>query len=146
MSDYKIIKADSKHDYAQCVAIRTLVFVAEQGYPLHEDFGEREELWEDWLLSVDDKPAVTARSRMLNDETGRIGMIAALEEYRGQGYSKQLVGYLTELLSKNDKIKKIQISAQDYALPFYEKLGYEIVGDGYMEGHIPHHKVIKEVA
>lgn len=122
-----------------------MVFIAEQGYSLHEDFSEREGLWQDYLLYVDEKPAVTARWRMIEDDTARIGMIAALKDYRGQGHAKALVGHLSEMIAARDEVQKIQMSAQDYALPFYKKLGYDVVGDGYMEGHIPHHKIVKEV-
>jgi predicted GNAT family N-acyltransferase len=142
----RIAKAENRHYYGLCSAIRAIVFVAEQGYDLSEDFSNDEAWTEYYLLWADDKtPAATARWKMLDEHTARIGAIAVLKEHRGHGHGKALVEHIDDIIAAQPHVKTIQMSEQDYALPFYEKLGYEVVGEGYMDGHIPHHKIIKQV-
>lgn len=33
------------------------------------------------------------------------------------------------------------MSAQDHTISLYEKIGYRVVGEGYLEANIPHHKM-----
>ena len=35
--------------------------------------------------------------------------------------------------------KTFRLGAQDYAIPFYERLGFAVDGDGFMDAGIPHH-------
>ena len=139
----KIIKAESKDDYARCVAVRSLVFIAEQGFTIGSDCNG-EERWEDYLLYAQDQPVATARWRMHDGDKAKIGMVATLKAHRGQGFGKALIRHLSELLAAKDEVKEIWMSAQDHALPFYEELGFKVIGEGYMEEHVPHHKVMKE--
>jgi predicted GNAT family N-acyltransferase len=37
----------------------------------------------------------------------------------------------------------LRIEAQDYTIPFYEKMGFAVVGDGFLEANIPHHAMEK---
>ncbi|MBX2833430.1 MAG: GNAT family N-acetyltransferase [Micavibrio sp.] len=138
----EIIKAENKNDYARCVAIRTLVFIVEQGYTIESDF-ENEDHWEDYLLSAGEKAIATARWKIKEPGTAKIGMIAVVKEVRGKGYGKTLVEHLIAALESRKDVNAIEMSVQDHALPFYKKLGFEIIGSGYMEGHVPHHKVIR---
>jgi predicted GNAT family N-acyltransferase len=38
---------------------------------------------------------------------------------------------------------RVELSAQDQALPFYERLGYTAYGDGYLDEDIVHHDAFK---
>jgi len=42
--------------------------------------------------------------------------------------------------------RSIKISAQVYAIPFYEKLGYVVVGEEYLEDDIPHTAMVHKIA
>ncbi|HRF26714.1 MAG TPA: GNAT family N-acetyltransferase [Ferruginibacter sp.] len=35
--------------------------------------------------------------------------------------------------------------ARDSAVGFYEKLGYKVIGEGFMEVNLPHHLMVKEL-
>jgi predicted GNAT family N-acyltransferase len=37
----------------------------------------------------------------------------------------------------------LRIEAQDYTIPFYEKMGFTVVGDGFLEANTPHHAMEK---
>ena len=36
-------------------------------------------------------------------------------------------------------------SAQDTAQAFYKKLGYEVVGEGFLDAEMPHHRMDKKL-
>ena len=40
---------------------------------------------------------------------------------------------------------RVELSAQDQAMPFYERLGYTAYGDGYLDEGIWHHDAFKVV-
>ncbi len=145
MSSVEIKRADDKRSFDYCMAIRILVFAGEQGYLLYDlynELGAAEEGWENYLVWQDEKtPVATARWKMTDKETAKIGYVAVLKKYRGQGHGEAIVTHITDTLSRRSEIKKIQISSQDNTISFYEKNGYNVVGEGYFEGHIPHHKV-----
>ena len=89
------------------------------------------------LLTVDGTPAATARVFMTDEQTAKIGRLAVLKEYRGQHLGAELIKELKKR-SKALGAKKIYVSAQVYAVPFYEKYGFMAYGNEYLDIHIPH--------
>ena len=41
-------------------------------------------------------------------------------------------------LRQHALIKKVKLSSQTYAIQFYEKLGFQVCSDEYMDAGIPH--------
>lgn len=70
------------------------------------------------------------------------GRILVKKEFRGIGLGKELVQRGVNLYSELENIV-ISMSAQVYLIKFYEELGFEIVGEQYLEDQIPHVKMIK---
>jgi len=48
-----------------------------------------------------------------------------------------------EKIAKEKGFAQLMMHARDNVIPFYEKCGYTIVGDGFEEVNIPHHVMIK---
>lgn len=71
-----------------------------------------------------------------------IGRVVSSISARGQGLGEELmrksIGYCQELWGE----QSIKISAQCYLLKWYGKLGFEPVGEEYLEDDIPHHGMI----
>ena len=131
----------TRQHYAYAVYIRTLVFIQEQNCPAKNEFDTLENEAIHFLCWVNDEPAGTARYRILDGKTGKIERIAILKNYREQGAGSVLVSHIADTLKQMPGITSIVMSAQDHALPFYKKLGYQVIGDGYLEEGIPHHKI-----
>ena len=72
---------------------------------------------------------------MLSD--GHIGRLAVLKEYRGQGLGAQA---LLALVAEADRIglDRVYLGAQKHAVGFYERLGFSVYGEPYMEVGIEH--------
>jgi ElaA protein len=67
-----------------------------------------------------------------------IGRVLARENYRGNGFAKQMMLRAIEFIENNLNEKVIRISAQEYLLKFYSSLGFVRVSEGYLEDDIPH--------
>ncbi|MDZ7834245.1 MAG: GNAT family N-acetyltransferase [Alkalibacterium sp.] len=40
---------------------------------------------------------------------------------------------------------RLILDSQDHAIPFYEKEGFEVQGDGFLDAGIPHHFMKKNI-
>ncbi|WP_267462133.1 GNAT family N-acetyltransferase [Carnobacterium viridans] len=50
-----------------------------------------------------------------------------------------------ERFARTKKFNTLMLDAQDHALTFYEKLGYQVEGEGFMDAGIPHHLMSKKL-
>lgn len=50
---------------------------------------------------------------------------------------------ISDIKSAGPHFKTLRIEAQDYTIPFYEKMEFTVVGDGFLEANIPHHAMEK---
>lgn len=70
--------------------------------------------------------------------------MAIAASFQGQGIGKRLLLEVGLFLPKK-RLNKIKLSARRAALFFYEKLGYEIVGEFYLEQGIEHINMQKTI-
>jgi predicted GNAT family N-acyltransferase len=120
--------------------VRNKVFVEGQNVPVEiEEDGKDEDCFH-VLLTRYDLPIATGRM----EKDGHIGRISVLEEYRGMNFGTMIMNKLEEVAFKKG-IKKLYLNSQSHAIPFYLKLGYEIVGECFFEAGIEHKKMVKEL-
>lgn len=129
-------------DFAICMAIRMEVFVREQQVPLDEEMDEHDATATHYVVQLDGSPVATARTRVLADGTAKIERVAVRAPHRGSGVGRQLMEHLITRLRNHPQIRTIVISAQTHALAFYEKLGFTLQGEGYMDAGIPHFSMV----
>lgn len=130
---------DSSADAFETVrAIRTCVFTNEQGADGSREFDEYDKTSLFALLYEDDRPVGTAR--IAETATGiKIGRIAILKACRGKGYGAEIVKAVTKK-AFDMGADRVFVDAQNYAVPFYEKLGFNIIGTEITDrglAHIP---------
>lgn len=133
----KAVWYESGADYAPCAEVRKTVFVAEQGYTLQEEFDECDSVCPHLVLFDGQTPVATGRLVLLGDGTAKLGRIAVLKEYRGQHLGAQIVQELLKRAKKSGAVRAY-VSAQSYAVPFYNKFGFREYGGEYLDGRIPH--------
>ena len=73
----------------------------------------------------------------------KLRQMAVDESLRGQGYGRALVESAESIAKK--KFSSIEMHARLSALKFYEKLGYEIVGQSFIEVTVPTIKMTKDL-
>ena len=117
-------------------AVRTEVFVREQGIPAEHE-------WDEWdarslhCVAYDgDRPVATGR--LLPD--GHIGRMAVLQQYRRRGVGGRILDALIEAArARGDS--RIELSAQSYVVDFYARRGFVPIGEVYDEVGIAHQKM-----
>jgi len=117
--------------------IRQKVFVDEQNVPPELEWDDTDEIADHYLMVLSDNtPVGVARVFSTLDEVAHLGRMAILPAYRGQGYGQQLLRHLME--DAGDSHDLLQLSAQEHAIPFYQKSGFHVCSDEYDDAGIPH--------
>ncbi|MEZ8990600.1 GNAT family N-acetyltransferase [Vibrio breoganii] len=113
--------------------VRNTVFTAEQGIDTNLDFDGLDEEAVHALVYDNDEPIATGR--MLED--GHIGRIAVLISHRGKGLGTSIMKALVDE-ARLRSFSRVYLGAQVHALDFYQKLGFEPIGERYEEVGIEH--------
>jgi predicted GNAT family N-acyltransferase len=133
MNKIHVRVADWHKDIADIRRIREAVFVAEQQVPPELEWDADDATAVHFLACEGDYAIGTAR--LLPD--GHIGRVSVLKDWRGLKVGDAL---MQAAISEAEKrgLKKQQLSAQVHATAFYERLGFKIVSDEFLEAGIPH--------
>ena len=127
-------------DIATALRIRRIVFVEEQGIALEEDVDGKDESAIHLLAT--DQSEVTGTARILMaDGVGKIGRVAVLKEFRGAGIGKALIEFaVAEIALRGGH--EARLGAQVTAIGFYEALGFEAVGEEFLDAGLPHQEMV----
>ena len=132
-----IQRVTQPQDIQQCHAIRVKVFVEEQNISLEEEFDGLDVQSDHYLLTIDKAPIGTARVRY-DEGKAKIERVAILSTHQGHGLGKQLMEIMIADIKSSKKCNTIILGAQTHAIPFYEKLGFMVSSDVFMDAGIPH--------
>ncbi|MDB5802205.1 MAG: putative acetyltransferase [Rhodocyclales bacterium] len=119
---------------AEAYSLRHAVFVLEQGVPVELEHDEHDATALHVLL-FDDLGNVLATGRLLAD--GHIGRVAVLAAHRHRGYGTRIMQALIAEAGRRGHTCLL-IHAQTNAQGFYAALGFEPLGQIFMEAGIPH--------
>jgi len=72
------------------------------------------------------------------DSRVRIGRVAVLPEWRGQGIARMMLQMAISKAQEEYPSSGIYLEAQTYLKAFYESLGFEDCGPEFLEDGIPH--------
>lgn len=117
-------------------AIRTQVFVEEQGVPVEREMDEHDASALHVLAYYEEKPVATGRMRML-DGMAKLERICVLAECRKSGAGKAIMLEL-ERNALEQGAAVLKLNAQRSAEGFYKRLGYRTISGEFMEEGIPH--------
>jgi predicted GNAT family N-acyltransferase len=134
MTGYEIRFGDWTTLQQDAKAIRLEVFVVEQNVPAELEMDENDAACLH-AVAYDAAGTPIGTGRLLPD--GHIGRMAVRKAARGTGIG----GALLQGLMAQAKLrghKTVVLGAQTHAAPFYQKHGFAIVGEAFMEAGIPH--------
>jgi len=80
----------------------------------------------------------------LDSSQVKLRQMAVSNDYQGQDIGRQLINK-TEATLQQKGFKTIELNARKVALGFYNKLGYVIEGDYFLENGIEHIKMMKRL-
>lgn len=115
-------------------AVREQVFIVEQRVPLAIEW-DAEDAEAIHLLALDSQQQPIGCARIL--KKGRVGRMAVLKVWRGKGLGLAL---LDEAISicRQLGMPAIAISSQTHAIPFYQRAGFVVTSDAYIDANIWH--------
>ena len=141
MSEITVTAAIWSEDKDQMVELRTRVFVGEQKVPVS--------------LEVDGLDADCLHVKALNGSTcigtgrllpdGYIGRMCVTSEFRNQGIGTLMLENLIQQ-AETAGHAQVMLNSQSYAIPFYQKNGFTIDSDEFIEAGIPHRHMVRQLA
>lgn len=124
-------------EYRQALELRRAVFVQEQGVPEAIEVDEFEATSQHFLGTVEGVVAVTGRLRV-KDGYIKFERIATHPKFRGDGHGVALMRVMTRFAQEHYPQLIPFMNAQQSAVGFYRKLGWQLVGEPFEEAGIPH--------
>jgi len=129
------VRITSYGDAAEAIRlVRETVFVREQRVPRKLEWDGLDPDCTHALATDDDGNPIGA-GRIQAD--GKIGRMAVLREWRGQGVGTAIAALLVGWAAGRG-LASVYLHAQVAAVPFYEKNGFEQAGAVFVEAGIPH--------
>jgi predicted GNAT family N-acyltransferase len=118
--------------------VRTQVFIQEQGIPESEEWDDLDALCMHVIVSnVQGEPIATARLLPSQNGTAKIGRMAVLLAWRGQGIGALMLQRLVQTAQRRGDQEAV-LHAQSQAQGFYAAQGFEARGEVFYEVGIPH--------
>ncbi|AWT10108.1 MAG TPA: GNAT family N-acetyltransferase [Pseudomonas sp.] len=133
MNSVQVRIADWQQDNAELRRIREAVFIAEQAVPPEQEWDADDAEAVHFLALEGGYPIGTAR--LLAD--GQIGRVAVLRDWRGMNVGDALMHAVIAEAERRGLTEQT-LTAQVHATAFYERLGFEVVSDEFIEAGIPH--------
>jgi ElaA protein len=123
------------------LALRSEVFVVEQNCA-YNDVDGRDLLPDTWHLWTCDQEGVVACLRILAppgaDADAVIGRVAVAARGRGAGLARGMLERALAEVARQWPGRSTRLSAQLYLEAFYASLGFQRMGEVYLEDDIPH--------
>ena len=113
----KVTQAITKKDQSDCFAIRTEVFVEEQGVPKEEELVKEVQTTIHALARINNVPVATGRLITIDNKNAKIGSMAVKLQYRRIGIASLVLDFLEEK-EREKGIQYITIEAQEYVKQF----------------------------
>ncbi len=95
-------------------------------------------------IFIENKIIACLQAVPLKDNTYKFRQMAVETKYQKMGFGRQLMEFVENELKKIDT-EQIVLHARKTAVLFYQKLGYEIVSNEFIEVGILHNKMRKNI-
>lgn len=139
----KLIDHGSK-EYREMVDLRRTILRKPLGLEFDPKELEREK--EDILIGCfeDDKLEGCCLLTRTDDKAVRLRQMAVLSGLQGKGFGRVLMQF-AENIARDRGYKTITMHARKTAVGFYQKLGYKVSGEEFLELSIPHYIMEKDL-
>lgn len=130
------------YDLYEILKVRAAVFVVEQNCP-YQDLDDVD--FKSTHVTVYRGNEIVAYSRVFKDDHSDLWHIGrVLTTQRNKHYGLHVMRLSVDVAQRNGA-KTIEIEAQCYAIPFYEKVGFRVSSDEFMLDGIPHKRMIMQL-
>lgn len=134
----------TKEELYNILSLRSEVFIVEQNC-VYQDIDHKDQFALHVFLKKNNQIIAYTRIFKPNDyfKHSSIGRVVVLNKERGSKIGSQIMSFSIKKIEEIFNETKIKISAQKHLISFYEKLGFLVIGDEYLEDGIPHIAMIK---
>lgn len=126
-----------------CLQLRREVFIDGQGVSAEIEIDGLDAGCQHFIAWRRERAIGTARLREV-DGRAKAERVAVVEGSRGSGIGVGLMARLEDA-ARTLGHRELVLHSQESAIGFYEKLGYEPVGERFMEADIPHLEMRKRL-
>lgn len=133
--------ADWHKDNADIRRVRDAVFVAEQSVPPELEWDAEDSEAVHFLAYEGDFAIGTAR--LLPD--GEIGRLSVLRDWRGLAVGEALLKAVINEAEQRG-LNEQKLSAQVQAVAFYQRFGFTVVSDEFLEAGLPHVDMVRRAS
>lgn len=137
-------KATNPSELRHAFQIRDLVFVQEQQVAPEEEYDQHDESATHLVVYDEEEvPCGTARWRETNEGI-KLERFAVLRTHRKQGVGRLLLETMLRDIEEDPNVSQqpVYLHAQTPAVDFYEKFGFDRVGDEFEECGIKHYEMM----
>ncbi|HVS47162.1 MAG TPA: GNAT family N-acetyltransferase [Verrucomicrobiae bacterium] len=132
----------------RAIALRVAVFVVEQGVPLDEELDAHDTTADPTAIHAvvcqGERPVGTGRLYFVEPGVARIGRMAVAVEARGRGVGRAILEALMRE-ARERGFRRAVLAAQTHAQTFYNKAGFAVVGDEFVEAGIAHVEMARQL-
>lgn len=135
-------------EFHDIIQLRLDIFVVEQDCPYLDLDGKDFKAYHFYGQLEDGSEKIVAYTRIFAPgdyfKEASIGRVVVQADYRKDGIGYKLMENSAQQIKKLFNVNVIKIGAQLYLKKFYESLGFNQIGEGYLEDGIPHIYMIKD--
>lgn len=142
--NFKISTDTQSELYDESIAIRSEVFIEEQKVDPSLEIDELEDQTVHIVGYQDDLPVCTARLLIKDKDTVKVQRVAVLSSHRKRGIGRKLLRFIEDSARDDLNASRLILDSQDHAISFYEKEGFSVQGEGFLDAGIPHHFMQKK--
>jgi len=131
-------------EYQQMVALRYQILRQPLGLGFTEDelVAEKDHI----LIAAfdDDQMLGCCMLTTIDNQTLKIRQMAVQNNLQGKGIGASLMSFV-ENLARDKGYRNLVMHARDTAIGFYEKFGFRVIGEQFIEVGLPHHLMAKAI-
>ncbi|WP_157777107.1 tRNA adenosine(34) deaminase TadA [Erysipelothrix larvae] len=144
------IKVKHIHDqdlFEKALSVRKEVFVIEQQVDETLEYDEYDDIARDdviHLAAIQNESVLGTLRLISKGKTLKVGRVAVLKSSRGLHIGAKLMD-AADRYARNSGYDTLELDAQLYAIPFYEKQGFTTHGGVFLDANIEHKKMTKKL-
>lgn len=138
----KLITKENTEEYNQMLQLRHQELRLPLGLDLFVEDLSDEENQLVFVGEFEDEIVVCLLLKIINERELKLRQMATAKRMQGKGLGRELVQY-AEQWALNNNYHLISLHAREYAMPFYQKMDYVVLGNIFEEVGIPHYKMTK---
>ena len=131
-------------EYLQMVKLRDTVLRKPLGLGFTQEDLEKEK--DNMLIGAFEEETMLGCCMLVEEQIDvvRLRQMAVLKDLQGKGIGRALMNF-AENLARDRGYKIIRMHARQNSVGFYEKVGYRVKGDQFIEITLPHYVMEKEL-